>query len=327
MNTSNKLYPIDQVIALINSGNQLVLAGNEDAIKKLPKGNWIGGSIPYFMDTDGGCFNDKLIFVTDFTEISKNSKICVYNQNQIEQIMNDRFENGFGYILIPCFSEILTKYAMISQSLSSLYDSPLIGWVTGIDLNKIGEMVPKIFNGIDGKEYENEAIVMHIEMPENKTAAIEIINIFEQGNGDSIMFEKDGFEFKECLVNGQKRDIVQYVKENNIDIRLPLVADYSGAMINVSFQQVNEEKNTVLFYAPLIKGVEYKLAKPVENYVAAFQAVVPKDVEVVSSCNCILNYLYSELEGKKTGQMRGPFTFGEIAYVLVNQTLVYLKIL
>ena len=47
---------------------------------------------------------------------------------------------------------------------------------------------------------------------------------------------------------------------------------------------------------------------------------------VVFSCNCILNYLYSELEGKKTGSFVGPITFGEVAYQLLNQTLVYLKI-
>jgi hypothetical protein len=37
-----------------------------------------------------------------------------------------------------------------------------------------------------------------------------------------------------------------------------------------------------------------------------------------------LNYLYANLEGKKTGHIVGPMTFGEIAYMLLNQTLVYL---
>jgi hypothetical protein len=40
----------------------------------------------------------------------------------------------------------------------------------------------------------------------------------------------------------------------------------------------------------------------------------------------ILNYLYSNLEGMRTGDMVGPITFGEIAYQLLNQTLVYLTI-
>ncbi len=48
--------------------------------------------------------------------------------------------------------------------------------------------------------------------------------------------------------------------------------------------------------------------------------------QILFSCNCILNFVYSNLEGLKTGQMVGPITFGEVAYQLVNQTLVYLTI-
>jgi len=46
----------------------------------------------------------------------------------------------------------------------------------------------------------------------------------------------------------------------------------------------------------------------------------------VYTCNCILNFLYGELEGKVIGSFDGPVTFGEIAYQLVNQTLVYVSI-
>jgi len=42
------------------------------------------------------------------------------------------------------------------------------------------------------------------------------------------------------------------------------------------------------------------------------------------ACNCILNYLYGKLEGKKTGDITGPITFGEIAHQLLNQTMVRL---
>jgi hypothetical protein len=39
-----------------------------------------------------------------------------------------------------------------------------------------------------------------------------------------------------------------------------------------------------------------------------------------------LNFLYGELEGKKTGTITGPMTFGEIAYQLLNQTMIFLEI-
>ena len=44
------------------------------------------------------------------------------------------------------------------------------------------------------------------------------------------------------------------------------------------------------------------------------------------SCNCILNFLFGELEGQKIGDLHGPVTFGEIGYQLLNQTLVVLRI-
>jgi len=48
--------------------------------------------------------------------------------------------------------------------------------------------------------------------------------------------------------------------------------------------------------------------------------------EASFSCNCILNYLYGELEGKHTGQVVGPMTFGEVAYQLLNQTMVQMTL-
>jgi hypothetical protein len=66
----------------------------------------------------------------------------------------------------------------------------------------------------------------------------------------------------------------------------------------------------------------------VADYVSAFESrlktLAPGNI--VFSCNCILNYLYSQLEGRRTGGIVGPITFGEIAYQLLNQTLVYLEI-
>lgn len=38
------------------------------------------------------------------------------------------------------------------------------------------------------------------------------------------------------------------------------------------------------------------------------------------------NFLYAELEGRQAGGFVGPVTFGEIAYVLLNQTLVRLSV-
>ena len=109
---------------------------------------------------------------------------------------------------------------------------------------------------------------------------------------------------------------------------LPLVADYCGAMVNTSFQNVDPVKKKVDFYAPVFKGIQYKLAAPVTDYVTSFVKQMPTTAEdkILFSCNCILNYLYSGLEGKRTGSVTGPITFGEIAYQLLNQTMAYVVI-
>jgi hypothetical protein len=40
----------------------------------------------------------------------------------------------------------------------------------------------------------------------------------------------------------------------------------------------------------------------------------------------VLNYLYASLHGVKTPGALGPFTFGEIAWMLLNQTVVYVTL-
>jgi hypothetical protein len=39
-----------------------------------------------------------------------------------------------------------------------------------------------------------------------------------------------------------------------------------------------------------------------------------------------LNFQYGKLEGKDLGAFYGPVTFGEIAWQVINQTLVYLRV-
>ena len=326
----NKLLTVNEVKEMINENKVLVLAGNETVLSQLPKGNWIGGTIPYFMDAKGGTFSKESIFVTDLTDTQRTYKITTYNANEINKIIDDRYPDGFTYLLIPAFSDIHLKYAIEAESIPGLYDAPIFGWITGIDLDELGTVTPKIINGLTNDASDAKAIALHVELPDSKIAQLEIINIFKQGCCDTIIFNEEGFSAKTCFVNGKEVNFTEYIKEKNIDIRLPLVADYSGAMINVSFQQVDEENKEVKFYAPVRKNLAYKIAIPVSDYVAEFTKMVPSQEEakdIALSCNCILNYLYSELENKQTAGINGPITFGEIAYVLVNQTMVYLSVL
>lgn len=61
------------------------------------------------------------------------------------------------------------------------------------------------------------------------------------------------------------------------------------------------------------------------NYADSFTRLVPPDLTPVFTCNCILNYIYGELEGRQLPGPRGPMTFGEVAYQVLNQTMAYLQ--
>jgi hypothetical protein len=81
----------------------------------------------------------------------------------------------------------------------------------------------------------------------------------------------------------------------------------------------------VHLYAPVKAGVEYRFAKNVEDYEAAFRAkLAPIDHgDYVFACNCILNFVNGRMRGKNIGGLYGPVTFGEVVWKVVNQTLVY----
>jgi hypothetical protein len=202
---------------------------------------------------------------------------------------------------------------------------PLVGWVAGTDLHDLGKVSPKVVDGNSGEVSDSKAAVMHIDLPADRYAQANIINLFRQGNGDTIRFPFAGFEVTDCYVNGQKRCFAEYVQTQQIDIRQPLVANYHGAMVNVSFQAVDAKAGKVALYAPVFPCMEYRVADPLRDYEAEFcRELERREVKPVFTCNCVLNYLYANLEGKKTANIVGPMTFGEIAYMLLNQTMVYL---
>jgi hypothetical protein len=236
--------------------------------------------------------------------------------------------NGFSVIIIPAFCATHLDFALHAPEYQGFAIRPLIGWISGVHLNEMGKLLPKVFNGQTKMMLEDGAVVMHVTLPSDKVAEVGILNIFEQSGGDTITFPQSGFSAREAYVNGVLTNFAEYLTKNRLDTDLPLVADYFGAMVNVSFEHVDLANQEVKFYAPVFAGVSYKHARPVDNYVEQFTSRIPDHLDKAPafSCNCILNYVYSELEGKRTGDITGPITFGEVAYQLLNQTMVYLTI-
>lgn len=321
------LKTVSETAALISQGRHLLLAGDEATLAQLPAGSWIAGTIPYFMDTTGGVVDRTRIFVDELPAQVVDAKIRSYSADELAQIPADGFDSGFSVVILPASSQVHVRYAAEAPEFTGLFERPVVGWVAGVHLDDLGHKVAKVYGGSGTSSSDDRAVVLHAALPDGMLASVDIVNLFTQGAGPTLTFEGTGFVQDKVHVDGVPRNFADYLHEIGHDNRLPLVADYFGAMVNVSIQAVPDNGGAVALYAPVFDGLEYKLAAPVGDYVTEFSSRIPSgSTSPAFSCNCILNFLYSDLEGKKTGDITGPITFGEVAYQLLNQTLVYLTI-
>ena len=321
----NAMMAPGEAADLIDAGKVLVIAGSEEALATLPRGSWIGGTSVYFVTEHGGVTDRENVFVTEI-EAAEEARPVHYAGEDLPAMTMGRYENGLSVILIPAFSSAHSEFAEKGAAYPGLFEQPLIGWITGVHLDELGEVVPKVFDGAKGEMHEDGAMLLHVKLPADRVADLDILNLFEQdGDGQEIRFGSTGFSATRAYVDGVEVDFAEWLAGQEIDTRLPLVANYAGALINVSFQSVSEDAG-VEFYAPVVAGVPYRLATDPGDYARVFAQRARGNGQQEMSCNCILNYLYGELEAKKTGSFTGPATFGEIAYVLLNQTMVRLQL-
>ena len=318
------LMTFAEVSEKIEGGKLLHVAANADLLRRLPKGKWIGGSTEYFMSKEGGKVSDELLFVTEFP--CERYAVANYDENNVKTVASDAFDSGFSVLIIPFDSIVHREYAEKAADFTDMFQKTVVGWISGMNLGKSGQ-TPIAVNGTSGEVFSDKAVGMHLEVPKGKTANVNIVNIFEEDkNLPVVKFTAEGFSAKKCFVGDEEVVLAEYLEKNGIDTKLPLIGSYSGAGINVSFRNI--ENGIVYFYAPVFDSIEYRFAKKIPDYEEAFHSHIKAlDVSNVAfSCNCVLNFLYGGLEGKKTETFEGPITFGEIAYQLVNQTLVYVTV-
>ncbi len=316
----------NEVIELINNNRILLLAGDETQLDQLPQGKWIAGTIPYFIDEAGCCFNTDVIHVTDITEIVEDFKIVEYDENNIGDVVANEYDNGFTVLILPALQNVMQKFSIEVQNYPNLYNNPLTGWVSGVKYENVGKDTPKVYKG--NQKLESSGVAMHVKLPKNKIARLEIINLYEQGDGDTIRFLEDGYNSQKCLINGKEQSLYDYLTSIGRDDKLPLVANYSGAQINVSMIFDDENRNAIL-YAPVFTDVEYKIAKTgsIDYHKEFVEAMKGIDGSTIAfNCNCLMNYFTFDLEGKKIKNVSAPISFGEIAYHLLNQTFAYMVI-
>ncbi len=318
------LVSLEQATKWINEGKILHIAADESLLSQLPTGKWIGGTTPYFIAEEGGILTKDMLFVNEI-DFAEDIRIAKYGKYNVFQVVEECYDNGLTLLILPFGSEVITKYAKQAPEVEELLLHPTVGWVAGFDLGTGGEA--KVYDGSTGESFTDKAIAMYIKLADNKSAMINIVNIFEDDKTDPVItFPDNELNVSKCKVNGQEINFADYINKKNIDTQMPLVADYNGMFINTSIKAI--ENGKVDLYAPVFKGVEYRFATHVSDYAKEFEKRINEAGarNPVFSCNCILNYLYGNLEGHKTPPYAGPVTFGEVAYQLLNQTLVYCEI-
>jgi hypothetical protein len=315
----------DDASKMIVEGKLLHIAGTETLLRKLPKGNWVGGSTEYFMDEDvGGAVSGERLSVISYpySEFSIKS----YDENTISKVAVDAYDNGFSLVVIPRATPLHSVYAEKAPEFEQIYIKNIAGWVTGLNIDK-PDQTPIAVNGLTGEFYTDKAAVMHIGVPDDKAVTIGIINLFEQDKETPVIeFPTGGFSADKCLIDGKETNFADYITQNNIDTKQPIVGDYSGGSVNVSFRAI--EDGIVHFYTPAFRGIQYRFAKKVSNYAEEFKNRITGfgSADSEFACNCLLNFLHGELDGKDLKKFYGPITFGEIAHLMLSQTLIYVLV-
>jgi hypothetical protein len=326
----NELITIEAAIELIRRGVPLSLAGPQSALDRLPPGPWIAGTIPYFMTADGGTVvPEGRVFATNLSALGS-IRFATYGPDELAGITRHAPEHGLALTIIPAGGRAHANFAADAANYPEAFLKPTVGWIAGVHLADLGRVTPKVYDGRSATRLEDGAVVAYVTLAPDRMASVEIINLFTPDpSADVLHFDDTSFQVRQCRVNGQPVDFVQYLRSRGLDAgRLPLVGDFAGAHVNVSLQSVDDAQGVVNLYAPVFSGVDYRFARPVTDYADAFRRRLA-DVDpagLVMGCNCVLNFLYGELEGQAIGGVAGPATFGEIAYQLLNQTMVLVRV-
>lgn len=318
------MHTLEEATQLIENGAPLMISGARHLMDRLPAGNWIGGTSYYFMTEQGGRIDEERLHIQRLPGAVTQGTVKVYGKDDLKEVYRDIPRDGLAIIILPAFSEVHRDFALHSHDYADFALRPLMGWVAGVRREEMLTTRPMVYDG-RGAGFEEGAVVMHCTLKEQATVHLDVVNIFQQGKGAALTFPEDSFEVTACWVNGEPRRFADYLAEEKIDRRLPLVADYMGTSVNVDLGTVDEAAGKVTLVAPVMRDIVYRFADPIADYAKALRAALPaiEPSRLAFCVNCVDNFLYGGLEGETLGPFVGPCTFGEVAYQLLNQTIVY----
>ena len=315
------LFTVDEVCTMIESGSNLLLAGDAKLLSRLPAGNWIGGSTPFFIvhpENRTTCF-DK-IFVNMLPNFVTKVEIKEYDETNIKNIFNDGPKNGFTVLILPWTSPVQVEYSMHATHYENFAAHPVCGWITGLPLDIILTEKSHTASGLTPCISHEKAYAMHVSLPDSKFAEIHIFNPYKEGKADCIQFENDGVMITDALINGKKQNFAKYLRDINYNLLMPLAANYSGAVVNNVVCAIDGD--VVPMSAPVFKNVEYRIAE-IDDNISEISLLGEK---IVFSITCIGNFIQPDICSQYLKKMNGPVVFGEIAYQHLCQTTVYVTI-
>lgn len=322
------LGSVAEVADMIRAGQVLVLAGAEASLASLPSGRWIGGTAARFLTPCGGVAAAERILYTNLTDIAATVTVRRFGAGDIHGIGRHYPENGFAILIIPGFSPVLRHIAGHIADYDGLYNVPLTGWVSAVEVDALPGARPKCFAG-GPQAQDNRAAVMYVTLPPLLFAQLHVVNLFSPNSGPDIRFPA-GSQVTDgsCLIDGQENNLARYMAENNVDPRLPLIADHDGALLNVSILSANPKSGEVSFLTPVYPTLSYRFAEDLLDYSAEFThaAAELELTDAVLSAVCVLNFAYAGLGEPRGLPFTAPATFGQIAYTVLNQTLTCLTI-
>ena len=310
----SQILDLSDTVARIAAGEILSIAGPEALLAQLPQGHWIGGATAFAMTPDGVLRLDDHLCVTRFPEAIATT-IRHLPTPALASLAKGYAPGGLTLILIPAFSTAHSAFALDAMGYPGLFDQPLTGWISGTDTGQIGTA----FNGATGLGHADGTVVMHLTLPAGRTTSLKITNPFTPSRdpAKTFRFPTTGFTVTGAMVGSQTVNLARYLTAVGLDPRLPFVTNLAGTLINVAIRSVDTDKGEVSFYAPVVEGAGYHLANPLPDDPAA-----PAQPPTVYGCGDITQH--RRMGG--TGAFTGPLSFGQIAYILLNQTVVTLDI-
>jgi hypothetical protein len=115
---------------MISRGDYMIISGDERVLASLPSGNWIAGTIPYFMTEEGGKVDQDSLFVNTISGLPSNNlpRLTLYDANTISRIAEEAPEHGFTFLILPAGSDVHLSYAQNAPDFPKMFFHPsLVG--------------------------------------------------------------------------------------------------------------------------------------------------------------------------------------------------------